>query len=162
LSRFRPDRGLSRLDPGSGQTVKVSPLLWQGLRLALDNARITDGWYDPTISIALVSAGCSRPFETRAGPPVPAVWTPTPQSGWEDVQLDPKSLTVTLEAGMGIYPGGISKRWIARQVADSLSTLGPCLVDAGGDIAAIGSPPGMEGFGPTAEAGGPPPGPHPT
>ena len=149
LSRFRPESGLNRLNSMSGQPVKVSPLLWQVLTTALDAAKATGGLYDPTVLKALESAGYRTSFENMAGREVPL---PTPQTpvrspfSWRDIRLDHQAQTVTLPEGVGIDLGGIAKGWVAHQAAQSLSGAGPCLVDAGGDIAATGTPPEMEGW----------------
>ena len=48
---------------------------------------------------------------------------------------------ITLPARVGMDLGGIAKGWTIQQAAYRLSMWGPCLVDAGGDIACMGEPP---------------------
>jgi thiamine biosynthesis lipoprotein len=46
------------------------------------------------------------------------------------------------KAGMLLDLGGIAKGWTIQQAAQRLGMWGACLVDAGGDIACVGTPPG--------------------
>lgn len=163
LSRFRPQSELSRLNRRPGQSVPVSPLLWQVIVWALGAAERTNGLYDPTVLDALEAAGYDRSFAERPVtndecdvPSLPMAPTPAfvlrgsssvPHGPtWRDVQLEPRTRSVTLPAGVRLDLGGIAKGWAADRVADRLAALGPCLVDAGGDIAARGSPPGQAGW----------------
>ncbi|MCU0335942.1 MAG: FAD:protein FMN transferase [Chitinophagaceae bacterium] len=64
-------------------------------------------------------------------------------------QLQPKGYAVKkLEAAARLDFGGIAKGYIAQQVADDLMQRGATavLVDAGGDLAAAGVPPGQQGW----------------
>jgi len=57
-----------------------------------------------------------------------------------EIVLGPKR-QITLPAGLGLDLGGIAKGWVVQQAAHRLGMWGPCLVDAGGDIACVGAPP---------------------
>ena len=48
-SRFRADSSLSRLNAGAGRPVRVGPLLFEAIAVALRAAALTDGIVDPTI-----------------------------------------------------------------------------------------------------------------
>lgn len=172
LSRFRPQSELSRLNARSGQPVRVSALLWDVIVCALDSSRRTDGLYDPTVLNALETAGYNRTFETVVADRLdllretrsPGDRRPSPTAGhlekqgpqWSvaggrrsfrrDIQLDPRTRSVTLPPGVRLDLGGIAKGWTADRAADRLAALGPCLVDAGGDLAARGRPPGQAGW----------------
>ncbi len=65
---------------------------------------------------------------------------------WQAIRLDPHTRSVTLPPGVRLDLGGIAKGWAADRAAERLAALGPCLVDAGGDIAARGAPPGQPGW----------------
>jgi thiamine biosynthesis lipoprotein len=57
--------------------------------------------------------------------------------------LDPARRAILLPLGMRIDLGGIAKGWIAEQVALHLARFASsCLVDAGGDMFAVGLPEG--------------------
>lgn len=148
LSRFRLDSELSQLNARSGQWVVVSDLLWDVLTLALGMAAITNGCFDPTTLNALEQYGYTVSFEqlTRNGrnscfpnmAPFPGHWTA--------VELDEVQQAVFLPDGMRVDLGGIAKGYTAQQAVDRLRTLGPCLVDAGGDLAAGDAPQGYPGW----------------
>lgn len=140
LSRFRPESELSRLNARSGETVAVSKTLADVLALALDGARETNGLYDPTILDALEAAGYDRSFETLSDSAQPTAPVAPRQVGWRDIQLDVAARRVQLPRGLRVDLGGIAKGWAADQAAAMLARVGPCLVDAGGDIVARGRP----------------------
>ncbi len=161
LSRFDPQSELSRLNARSGQAVQVSPLLWAVLTYALDAARQTEGLYDPTVLEALEVAGYDRSFQEvlansrapgspstglRAGSEELRATVGRQWSSWRDIQIDPPTRNVTLPPGVRLDLGGIAKGWAAERAADRLAIIGPCLVDAGGDIAARGRPPDQAGW----------------
>lgn len=149
LSRFRPDSELSRLNARSGQEVPVSPVLWEVLQAALTAARQTSGLFDPALLDALEAAGYDRDFDSIAwanGATGPAEAMPHQPEAWRSIRLHPKARSVVLPAGVRVDLGGIAKGWTADRAAAILSSLGPCLVDAGGDIAARGVPPGYAGW----------------
>ncbi|MHB8732245.1 MAG: FAD:protein FMN transferase [bacterium] len=145
LSRFRGSSELSRLNAQPGRPVPVSEELWDVLNHAMDGARRTNGLYDPTILEALERAGYDRPFDAvrdRGDLPAPAAR----RAAWQDVVLDSTDRRVTLPPGVRLDFGGIGKAWTADRVAAALSSVGPCLVDAGGDISVRGVPMGWQAW----------------
>jgi len=68
------------------------------------------------------------------------------QRGWEKIAFTPDPMTVSLPVGVQIDLGGIGKGYTAQVVADFLGQIGPCLVDAGGDIVAGDAPGGYDGW----------------
>lgn len=140
LSRFRPDSGLSRLNGAAGSGPQpVSPLLWDVLSAALKAAQRSGGLFDPTLLHALRRAGYDRSFEQLSSPS-PAAASPPHDWGYQRVRLDPQARTVELPAGLGLDLGGIGKGWAVDDVAQALAVYGPVLVDAGGDMRAVGAP----------------------
>jgi len=146
LSRFNPLSELSRLNAQPALPVRVSPLLWDALTVALDAARATDGLYDPTVLDGLEAAGYDRDFAVVADSDVPAAAVPSPCYTWRDIQCDPLTRTVTLPLGLRLDLSGTAKGWAAARAADMLASLGPCLVDGGGDLAVRGALPGLDGW----------------
>lgn len=148
LSRFRPDSELSQLNARSGQWVAVSDLMWDVLNMALGMAAITNGRFDPTTLNALEQYGYTVSFEqlkrlSRTG----QFPTTVPQPGqWTAVALDEARQAVHLPAGLRIDFGGIAKGYTAQQAVELLQNWGPCLVDAGGDLAAGAAPHGYTGW----------------
>lgn len=134
LSRFRPDSELSALNR-TGRSSSASADLVRVVELALAAREATDGLFDPTVHDALVAAGYDRTFEEVAadGP------ASTPGAGaccGGTAQVD--GLTVTLSPGTHLDLGGIGKGYAVDRVADLLAVTGPCLVNAGGDLAVRG------------------------
>jgi len=141
LSRFRPTSELSQLNQQAGEWVSVSPLLYDLINDARQAADMTGGIFNPLILNALEAAGYDRSFD-RAAFAGGCSWPrPTePVLSWQALQLDAKRQAVFVPAGARVDLGGIAKGWAAQEACDRLSAYGPCMVDAGGDLAASGSP----------------------
>ena len=141
LSRFRSTSALSCLNLAAGCGPQaVSPLLWTVLQAALDAAHDSGGIYDPTLLRTLERIGYDRSFDAVRDSDTAADIERHPQLGsWRRLRLDPVARTVSLPAGVAMDLGGIGKGWAVDQVALALAPLGPVLVDAGGDIRAIGA-----------------------
>jgi thiamine biosynthesis lipoprotein len=130
LSRFRADSELSRLNRDGA--IDASPDLVEVTQLALKARERTGGRFDPTVHEALVAAGYDRSFEllspedgeSRAAPCGGRVWV-----FGDHVELEP---------GFKLDLGGIGKGYAAERAATVLGTAGPCLVNAGGDVAVRG------------------------
>ncbi len=150
LSRFRPDSELSQFNANSGKWVPVSDLFWNVSTLALEMASNTDGRFDPTTLNALEQYGYSVSFEQLAqknGNSLTQSQNPPPFPGqWTDVELDDERHALFLPAGTRIDLGGIAKGYTAQQAVNLLQDLGPCLVDAGGDLVAGDAPQGYPGW----------------
>lgn len=136
LSRFRPESELSRLNETGQATVGED--LFRVAELALQAREETSGRFDPTVHNSLVAAGYDRTFEevgVRADQPGTA-----PCAG--KVLLDRSTRTVHLEDGSRLDFGGIGKGYAVERAAELLCRQGPCLVNAGGDLAVRGRPGG--------------------
>lgn len=141
-SRFDDASELSRLNRCG--SARVSPLLADVLRHALAGRERTHGLFDPTVHDAVVAAGYDRSFDelttVEDRPAVAAGGVIELDGDW--VVLGPRTR---------IDLGGIAKGYAADRACDVLAVAGPCLVDAGGDIAVRGTwPIAVEG-GPTLE-----------
>ena len=142
LSRFLPDSELSRLNTAG--SLDVGPELLELAELALAARDRTGGRFDPTVHDALVAAGYDRPFDLLEPAPRP-VDARRPRCGGA-VDVDRAAGRVTLAPGYRLDLGGIAKGWAADRVAAFLSVSGPALVNAGGDLSAVGAawPVGVE------------------
>jgi thiamine biosynthesis lipoprotein len=132
LTRFRPASELSRLNE-AGSLVPGSDLL-EVVRLALHGRERTDGRFDPTVHDALAGAGYDRTFDDLPddGPP--------PTSGRPcggEVRIS--GSRIDLGEGVRLDLGGIGKGYAAERAAALLAEAGPCLVNAGGDVALRGT-----------------------
>lgn len=144
-SRFRADSELQHVLAHSGSTVRVSPLLFEALRVAVEAAARTGGAVDPTIGNALAALGYDADFaEVRARPPAPPPALGS-VAGYAHVHLDPVDRTVRIPRGIRLDLGATAKAWAADRSAARLArAVGDgVLVSLGGDVAvAGGAPPG--------------------
>ena len=129
LSRFKDDSELSRLNAEG--SLAAGPDLLRVVELALDANARTGGRFDITIHDALVAAGYDRSFELvpedsdQAGP----------ASAGAPAAVRIEDGVIHLDRGVRIDLGGIGKGYACERAAEILATAGPCLVNAGGDIA---------------------------
>lgn len=159
LSRFRPESEVSRLSRCPGRPTPVSPLLFSVASQALAAAIATDGLFDFTLELRLVELGYDRSFDelqSTAGPRGKTDATSFARSGgWREIQLDRFSRTITLPPGTGLDFGGIAKGMAVDAALSRLRREGivTALVNAGGDLAVMGSPLGSDGIWPVAVSG---------
>ena len=129
FSRFRRDSELSRLNEAGA--INASDDMLAVVKLALAARERTHGRFDPTLHDALVSAGYDRTFADldsgAAGRPAPDPLAPR--------GVVVRGRRVELAPGVRIDLGGIVKGYAADRCAERLAPLGPCLVNAGGDLA---------------------------
>ena len=132
LTRFRPDSELSRLNAAG--MLDAGPDLLRVVGLALDARERTGGLFDPTVHDALVAAGYDRTFATVApdGPAAP------PAGGVCGGAVEFDRTTIRLEPGFRLDLGGIAKGDAVDRACELLAAAGPCLVNAGGDLAVRG------------------------
>ncbi len=133
MSRFRPDSELSRLNRDG--SIEASHDLAEVVGLALAARERTEGRFDPTVHDALVAAGYDRTFD-ELPPDAEDRGAAAPCGG--RVTVDGRR--IELEPGFRLDLGGIGKGFAAERVAELIGLAGPCLVDAGGDIAVRGVP----------------------
>ena len=145
FSRFLPDSELSRVNRSEVRTIHVSESFAALVGLALRSAADTDGFFDPTVLPALVAAGYDRSFEELIVSARQVLRPAAPTGRWREIRLDGDALT--LPEGVALDLGGIAKGWTADRAARCVATLLPWgIVDAGGDMRAIGHlpPEGVE------------------
>jgi thiamine biosynthesis lipoprotein len=130
LSRFRRDSELSRLNDAGA--IEAGPDLLVLTGLALEARERTAGRFDPTVHEAVVAAGYDRSFDdvARDGPPARGA-----RCGGDVRMTDGR---IELGEGVRLDFGGIGKGYAADRAAQLLAMAGPCLVNAGGDIAVRG------------------------
>jgi thiamine biosynthesis lipoprotein len=145
LSRFRPDSELALLnDTGS---LRAGPDLVRVVELALGARARTGGRFDPTVHDALVAAGYDRSFElVLAGPGEGGAAGGGRPAARADGDVSVEDGRIRLAEGVRLDLGGIGKGYAAERAAELLATAGPCLVNAGGDVATRGGswPVGVE------------------
>jgi len=133
LSRFRPDSELSRLNEAG--SLEAGPDLCRVLGLALVARERTGGRFDPTVHDAVVAAGYDRSFEHVPADADGGTAVRRTPPAHDDVVVDGSAVRLT---GVRLDLGGIGKGYAAERTAEILAAAGPCLVNAGGDIATRG------------------------
>ncbi len=132
LSRFRPESELSRLNRDG--RIEAGPDLLRVVTLALEARVSTGGLFDPTIHDALVAAGYDRSFDEL---PLDAPCNRLLQ-GHRAGQVLVTGSTIELRGGTKLDLGGIGKGYAVDRACEILAATGPCLVNAGGDLAVRG------------------------
>jgi len=119
LSRFQPNSDITRINQlAAGAHTRVTPTTLECLVIARHMFELTGGVFDVSIGTGLPS-----------------------------LEIDPDELVVRAStSGVQIDLGGIGKGYAADRSAEILNAAGPCLVNAGGDLAVRGGawPVGVE------------------
>jgi FAD:protein FMN transferase len=145
-SRFRDDSELVRLNASAAEgPVRVSPLLYEAVEIALAAARTSGGLVDPTVGRSLRLAGYDRRLASvrlRDSRTFRAAFVPAP--GWRWVELDEPNRTVWVPQGVELDLGATAKALAVDRSAHAAARVsgGGVLVSLGGDIAVAGPPPG--------------------
>jgi FAD:protein FMN transferase len=156
-SRFRPDSEIQRLQRSEESSARVSSLLFEAMRAALEVAQYTDGAVDPTVGTAIESLGYDRDFElmlSDGGSDNPrrardersqiqgsALERAVP--GWWMIELDAKRRTLSIPRGVHIDLGATAKALVTDRAAQRIADECGCgvLVSVGGDVAVAGNAP---------------------
>jgi len=129
FSRFRPDSELSFVNARAGRPVRVSAEFASMLAVALDAARDSGGWVQPTVGAALEAAGYDRDFARLRDDG--GVRRSERVVDWRAVRLVGRH--VWFPGGVRLDLNGVVK---GKTVDDGLALLpGDGFVSAGGDIA---------------------------
>lgn len=137
FTRFDDDSELSRLNRAG--SLEVCSELVEVTELAIDARRRTGGRFDPTVHDALVAAGYDRTFAEIDTDNPRVGESPCRCGGY--VAVDRLRSRVQLGNGVHLDLGGIAKGYAVDRACDLLMSRGPCLVNAGGDLAVRGLPP---------------------
>jgi thiamine biosynthesis lipoprotein len=156
LSRFRPDSELAALNASAGMPHQVGPVLFAAAQAALDAAQASDGLFDPLLARRLEDLGYDRTFDALPAQRIASQpgrdWHP---GEWRSMVLDPVRQTVTLPAGTALDLGGIAKGMAVDAALALLIEMGLpyAAVNAGGDLAIHGVPPGQAAWNVAIEGG---------
>jgi thiamine biosynthesis lipoprotein len=142
FSRFRSDSELSRINMSPGKEIQVSSLMQKVLRSAQRAHRMSQGLVTPILLNSLELAGYDRSFDLLQSPgswqPSHPRSTPSPSGRRHMFYFDHRKRKLILGGGVRLDLGGVAKGWSVDCTVKRLSRRGPCLVDAGGDIAVSG------------------------
>lgn len=143
LSRFRKNSELSRLNRSGGESFLLSNVMWEVLQLSLTNEKDSNGLITPGVFNTLNALGYNQPFDTINA------YSEGEFNNEFDIQnvsdqilLSSDVKCILMPPGLHLDFGGVGKGWACNQVLTRLSSLGPTLVDTGGDIAISGTPEG--------------------
>jgi FAD:protein FMN transferase len=148
FSRFRPDSELEALNDAGGLPFVASPEMLAALRLALQAAEASRGLFDPLLGARMVELGYDRTFDELPiegwSPPL-LRWRP---GAWRRILIDLHRSTVQLPAGARIDLGGLAKGMAVDAAIAALAeaNLPYAAVNAGGDLAVLGLPPGQHAW----------------
>jgi thiamine biosynthesis lipoprotein len=131
LTRFDSASELSRLNAAGA--IEAGADLLAVVELALAARERTGGRFDPAIHDALVAAGYDRTFELVTG----GATAPPPRTAG-GVRV--RGRRIELDPGVRLDLGGIGKGYAVDRATALLAPHGPCLVNAGGDLAVAGVP----------------------
>jgi FAD:protein FMN transferase len=146
MSRFLPWSELSALNASAPEPFVASSRLFDVVREALDWTRATGGVFDPTVIDVLNGIGYDRTFELlRDAPRAPRAGAQQPRR-WQSIGLDEETRTITLPEGVAIDLGGIGKGYTVDRAAEKLGPGATAIVNASGDLRAIGSGPNGAGW----------------
>jgi len=136
FTRFDGASELSQLNRNGSLAVGAD--LLELTELALEARERTGGRFDPTVHDAVVAAGYDRTF-ADLDPGAPAGGDRGRPCGGR-VVVDRASSRIELGEGVRLDFGGIAKGYAVDRACDLLAEQGPCLVNAGGDLAVRGRP----------------------
>ncbi len=151
-SRFRPDSEVTALSRAGGSPVRVSPIMFESVLVALSVAQWTDGAVDPTVGRLMEDLGYDRDFAEIAQTPAPPRYAPPRertdpearrQVCWRSIEVDHEERTVRVPDGVLLDLGACAKALAADRAAASIAhrTQTGALVSIGGDISVAGPAP---------------------
>jgi thiamine biosynthesis lipoprotein len=142
FSRFLPDSELAQLNRADGPIVVSDELLALLVR-ARAHCRETSGTFEPAVGAAMRAIGYDRSFAAgaldRDDPP-----TAAPYASISMLEIDEERRRVTRPPHVQIDFGGFLKGLTVDRAA--ALTTAAVIVDAGGDAAMRGAPPGEAGW----------------
>ncbi len=147
MSTWRPTSEISRLNEAAGGApIAVSSELYALIDSSLFYARATAGAFDVTVR-PLVRLWGFQGGEPKL-PSDEEIALARSHVGYGAVAIDSAASTVTLPAGMQIDLAGIAKGYAVDRCVAVLAGLGvrSALVNIGGNIYAMGAPPGRDGW----------------
>lgn len=151
ISSWREDSELSlllRQNEGTraGKPWKVSPELFGVLSLSQGFNTVSEGAFD--VTGAPVYRLWKDAIQGEAWPAEPDLSEALGRVGFERLQVDVRSRSITLAADTDIDLGGIGKGYACDAAFEVLRRAGyaSCLVDLGGDLFCGSAPPGQTGW----------------
>jgi FAD:protein FMN transferase len=133
-SRFSLDSELMEACRQIKTPVKISPLLFQPLKFALEVANQTNGLFDPTVGKAMEELGFNQHYLTKETVNSSSTDTVT----YRDIVLNEQDQTLYLRKPLIIDLGAVAKGFAIDLAAYELKQFEGFVVNAGGDLYAGG------------------------
>lgn len=133
-SRFSSDSEVMRACRVVGSPVRISPLLFEPLRLALKMAEQTEGRFDPTIGKRMETFGFNCNYLTGEIADSPADAAAT----YRDISIHEQERTLLLHKPLVIDLGAVAKGFAIDLAVQELQHYPGFVVNAGGDLYAGG------------------------
>jgi thiamine biosynthesis lipoprotein len=148
FSRFRRNSELEALNDAGGRPFPVSDLMMSVLATALRAAHATDGLVDPMLGGRMIELGYDRTYEELEPGGQDSVLREWRAGAWRAIVMDQGRGTVQLPVGYRVDLGGIAKGMAVDAALGALVADGVpyAAVNAGGDLAVAGLPPGGESW----------------
>lgn len=150
FTRFDAGSELSRLNATAGHAegFVASDVLFEATQQALDAAVATDGLFDPLLGARLVALGYDRTFARLAEGAAATDVVPWLPGRWRDVIADAGTCRIRLPAGTALDLGGIAKGMAVDAALEAVVRAGVAwaAIEAGGDLAVHGLPPGASAW----------------
>jgi thiamine biosynthesis lipoprotein len=146
-SDYLVESELNRLCRRAGDGfIPVSATLFTVVEQAQRISLLTDGALDITISPLVRLWRAAR--QSGVLPAASDIASAKARIGWWKVRLDKATRAIALEPGVTIDLGGVAKGYGCDAALRALAAAGirSAMVEAGGDIAVSGAPPGAEGW----------------
>ena len=149
MSNWDRDSGISRLNQAAAEDWAIAdPEIFALVLSALRYSRLSSGAFDVTAGPLVRLWGFLRRSEQR--PPSPSeLKAAMARVGYEKIEVDEERGAIRFSAeGMEIDLGGIAKGYAVDQAAALMRKRGvaSALVNLGGNIISIGSPPGRQAW----------------
>jgi thiamine biosynthesis lipoprotein len=148
MSDYRPTSELMKLcERAASGPSRISRDLFVVLERAQEVSESSGGAFD--VTLGPLTRLWRETRRTRVLPTEEALREAKSMVGWQQVLLDRRTRSVTLTRhGVSIDLGGIAKGYACDQAILALKRLGidRAMVEAGGDLAVSGAPPGKPGW----------------
>lgn len=145
MSTWEPGSSISRFnDAPAGSRQVLEPEFAEVLACGLRWAAASDGAIDPTIGSLVAAWGFGSHASPLTSLPSPSeVAAAHARVGWQQLQLDGATRTITQPGGVWLDLSAIAKGFSVDRVADSLQALGlqNFLVEVGGEVRCLGRRP---------------------
>lgn len=138
LNSYSDDSEIAKINKNAGQAVQVSQDTFAVVSRALEYARKTDGYFDPTIGAVSKLWGIGKKNEFV--PDAEQIKQAVSLVDYRRVRLDPENRIVQLEPGMSLDLGGVAKSYILERMLQVLKDSGvkSALINGGGDVLTLG------------------------